>query len=375
MLIGLLLIVAALLLVLYNNWESDNAGQASQEALMALEALRFNRVMGNEATATPSQVPTATSTEMLTATPTSTEVPTATPPPAAEVMATPMEVPTATPPPAAEVTATPTEVPTATPTPTAEVTATPMEVPTATPTPAAEVTATPTEVPTATPPLAAEVTATPTEPPTATPTITVTPTTEATATPTKAPASTPTATAKATSTPTRAPTAKPTATPTVQPTATPTATPTAAPVVTPESAPIWERIPGYEMPVEDVLGLKYIGTVNIPALGLELPVQSSWSYEKLAYTPCRYAGSCYGDGFVIIAHRYESHFGGIKNLSNGSSVNFTDMDGNTFRYKVVGVEYLESDQTAELVSDEYALTLMTCTFDGSERVVVRCERK
>lgn len=154
----------------------------------------------------------------------------------------------------------------------------------------------------------------------------------------------------------------------------------ATPIVTPEQLPIWERVPGYEMPEEDVpvakdVELTFIGVLNIPALGVELPVQSSWSYEKLAYTPCRYAGSAYGNGFVIIAHRFDSHFAQIGSLSVGSNVNFTDMNGNVFRYKVVGIETLRPDQTAEMVSDEYALTLMTCTISSAQRTVVRCQRR
>jgi len=150
--------------------------------------------------------------------------------------------------------------------------------------------------------------------------------------------------------------------------------------VTPEPLPIWERVPEYEMPVEEApvtstTTYKFIGVLNIPSLGTELPVQSTWSYEQLAYTPCRYSGSAYRDGFVIIAHRFNSHFTGIENLPIGASVNFTDMNGTTFRYRVVAIETLDPDQTEELLAGEYALTLMTCTVSSAQRVVVRCERK
>lgn len=134
-------------------------------------------------------------------------------------------------------------------------------------------------------------------------------------------------------------------------------------------------MPVEEAPVSSTVNLKFVGILNIPSLGVELPVQSSWSYEQLAYTPCRYAGNVYSNGFVIIAHRFDSHFSGIGNLPIGSSINFTDMNGNTFRFRVVAIETLNADQTEELVSDEYAMTLMTCTVSGSQRVVVRCDRR
>ena len=58
-----------------------------------------------------------------------------------------------------------------------------------------------------------------------------------------------------------------------------------------------------------------IGILEIPALDLELPVISSWSYSSLRLAPCRYSGSAYKGDLVIAAHNYQSHFWGIKNSS------------------------------------------------------------
>lgn len=43
---GVMMIVAALGLVLYNNWESERAGEASETALIELESIIFNNQMG-----------------------------------------------------------------------------------------------------------------------------------------------------------------------------------------------------------------------------------------------------------------------------------------------------------------------------------------
>ena len=45
MIAGMLMIVAAFGLVMYNNWESDRAGEASEMALPALESLIFDKQM------------------------------------------------------------------------------------------------------------------------------------------------------------------------------------------------------------------------------------------------------------------------------------------------------------------------------------------
>ena len=84
---------------------------------------------------------------------------------------------------------------------------------------------------------------------------------------------------------------------------------------------IWTGSPDYvlnpdmEMPEIQLSGLdnaSCIGTLKIPALHLELPVLSEWSYPLLRKAPCRYAGSAYKGNLVIAAHNYSSHFGQIK---------------------------------------------------------------
>ena len=84
---------------------------------------------------------------------------------------------------------------------------------------------------------------------------------------------------------------------------------------------------------------------------------------------------CENGETILIAHRFESHFGSISSLPIGTTVNFTDMNGNTFRFRTVSIETLNTDQTEELLSDEYAMTLMTCTLSSAQRIVVRCERR
>ena len=67
--------------------------------------------------------------------------------------------------------------------------------------------------------------------------------------------------------------------------------------------------PNMEMPVENVCGEEYIGVLEIPALDLELPILSEWSYPRLRVAPCRYRGSAYLNDFIIAAHNYRAHFG------------------------------------------------------------------
>lgn len=138
--------------------------------------------------------------------------------------------------------------------------------------------------------------------------------------------------------------------------------------------PDYIRTPEMEMPIQNIDGWDYIGMVEIPALELELPVISHWSYPALTVAPCRYQGSAYTDNLILLAHNYQSHFGSIQQLETGDSVCFTDMDGNVFAYEVVLKETLEPTAIEEMESGDWDLTLFTCTVGGSYRVTVRCER-
>lgn len=116
-----------------------------------------------------------------------------------------------------------------------------------------------------------------------------------------------------------------------------------------------------------------IGILEIPALDLELPVISSWSYSSLRLAPCRYSGSAYKGDLVIAAHNYQSHFGGLRTLPEGSEVFFTDAVGNRFSYYVAVTEALTPWSVDDMTSGEWPLTLFTCTLDSQNRVTVRCE--
>lgn len=137
--------------------------------------------------------------------------------------------------------------------------------------------------------------------------------------------------------------------------------------------PDYARNPDIDMPTETIEGNEYIGVLEIPALELELPVMSQWSYPKLKVAPCRYKGSAYRNDLILMAHNYATHFGGLKNLRIGDSVAFTDMDGNVFNYEVMEVEVLQPAAIEEMESGDWDLTLFTCTVGGQSRITIRCE--
>lgn len=407
MTLGLVLILAALALVGYNQWDASRAQQESDDALMALEQIRIQRQMESQQTAAP---PVVTATMMPTDTP-ATDAP-ITDAPTAD--ATAADTPAASTPSVTDALTTdiPRDDATATDTPVtdAPATANPATNP---PKPTSALTANPatnplkpTNVPTAgtatnpPKPTSAPTAGTATNPPkptnaptagTATkpPKPTSVPTAGDATNPPK-PTSAPTAgTAtnppKPTSTPDAAQTSNPTSAPEItetpmptespEPTKTPEPTPSPEPTSTPTPAPtgkLYERVPGIEMPGEKVNGHEYIGTLSIPSLGLKVPVQRNWSYENLSVSPCRYSGSAYADNLAIIAHTY--HFGKLSSLALDATVTFTDMENNVFRYVVREKNTISPNDANEIAHSGYDLTLVTCTISGTKRVAVYCER-
>ena len=371
MTLGLVLILAALALVGYNQWDASRAQQESDDALMALEQIRIQRQMESQQTAAP---PVVTATMMPTDTP-ATDAP-ITDAPTAD--ATTADTPAASTPSVTD----------------ALVTDIPRDDATATDTPVTDAPATanpatnppkPTSAPTAgdatnpPKPTNAPTTGTATNPPKPTSAPTAGDATNPPK-PTNAPtAGTATKPPKPTSTPDAAQTSNPTSTPeiteTPMPTETPEPTPSPEPTSTPTPAPtgkLYERVPGIEMPGEKVNGHEYIGTLSIPSLGVKVPVQRNWSYENLSVSPCRYSGSAYAGNFAIIAHTY--HFGKLSSLALDATVTFTDMENNVFRYVVREKNTISPNDANEIAHSGYDLTLVTCTISGTKRVAVYCER-
>ena len=129
-----------------------------------------------------------------------------------------------------------------------------------------------------------------------------------------------------------------------------------------------------EMPVVMLDGYEYVGYVEIPTLGLKLPVMAEWDYTRLQIAPCRQFGSSRTDNLVIAAHNYDTHFGKLKELSKGDTVIFTDMEGIVSTYCVEKLETLSPDAVDTVLNSGYDLVLYTCTKGGRTRVIVFCDR-
>lgn len=130
----------------------------------------------------------------------------------------------------------------------------------------------------------------------------------------------------------------------------------------------------YEMKTIEIDGYDYIGFLAVPSLDLTLPVMAEWDYTRMKIAPCLYYGSVKSCDMVIAAHSYKRHFGSLKELKVGDEIFFTDADNKKYQYVVSAIEVLPPTATEEMISSKFDLSLYTCTYGGSERLTVRCQK-
>ena len=127
---------------------------------------------------------------------------------------------------------------------------------------------------------------------------------------------------------------------------------------------------------EDIVidGDAYCGILEIPVLGIELPIRNGWSYPALKQSPCCSSGSAETNDMIIAAHNYPSHFGRIGSLNAGDVIRFTDTRGTVHEYAVSFLEIIAGTDVTQMHSGQSVdrdLTIYTCLLGGQGRVTVR----
>lgn len=126
------------------------------------------------------------------------------------------------------------------------------------------------------------------------------------------------------------------------------------------------------LPLVTIGDYPYCGVVEIPDLDLKLPVIQGFTMDKMEIAPCCYTGSPYDDHFVICAHNSITHFGKLPQLAEGAEIIFRDFDHKRWTYRLAEAGVYPDTAIAEIKSDQWDLTLFTCTNAGIARYAVRC---
>ena len=143
---------------------------------------------------------------------------------------------------------------------------------------------------------------------------------------------------------------------------------------------------GQTMPTMLIDGNRYIGTLEIPSLGIRLPVLDHWDYGLLKISPCLYSGSYYTDDMVICGHNYQRHFSPIKGIAIDADVYFITAQKVIYHYTVCNRETVNPTAVDQMIRnwnngdsefeqfEDWDLTLFTCNTGGQTRCAVRCIR-
>lgn len=121
-----------------------------------------------------------------------------------------------------------------------------------------------------------------------------------------------------------------------------------------------------------------VATVNIPKLNLSYPVLSETSDKLLKISPCKFWGPEPNEigNFCIVGHNYRNSkfFSKVPTLEVGDTVKLTDLSGKTLTYKVYDkytVDPTDVKCTSQLTNGKKEVTLITCTNDSKQRVIVK----
>lgn len=121
-----------------------------------------------------------------------------------------------------------------------------------------------------------------------------------------------------------------------------------------------------------------IATINIPKIGVNYPILSETTTELLKIAPCKFWGADPNKvgNFCIVGHNYRNSlfFSKVPTLEYGDIIEITDLSGKTVKYSVYDkyqVDPSDTSCTSQLTNGRTEITLITCTDDSKQRVIIK----
>ena len=121
-----------------------------------------------------------------------------------------------------------------------------------------------------------------------------------------------------------------------------------------------------------------VATISIPKIDVNYPVLSETSDELLKIAPCKFWGPNANEvgNFCIVGHNYRNSkfFSKVPNLEVGDTMKLTDSTGRTLTYVIYDkytVDPTNVSCTSQLTNGKKEVTLITCTDDSKQRVIVK----
>ena len=129
-------------------------------------------------------------------------------------------------------------------------------------------------------------------------------------------------------------------------------------------------------------GKKYemVGSVKIPTINVDYPILSETSDSLLKVSVCKFWGSNPNQvgNLCIAGHNYRNKrfFSKVPTLTVGDIIEITDLNKKTVKYSVYDkytVDPEDTSCTSQITNGKRIVTLITCTNDSKQRVIVQAE--
>jgi len=127
-----------------------------------------------------------------------------------------------------------------------------------------------------------------------------------------------------------------------------------------------------------------IGTIVIPKINVTYPIidgptdSTEETEDLLKISPTKFWGPELNEvgNFCVVGHNYRNtrFFSKVPTLENGDIIEITDLSGRKIQYKLYNkyqVDPTDVSCTSQLTNGKKEITLITCTDDSKQRVVVK----
>lgn len=123
----------------------------------------------------------------------------------------------------------------------------------------------------------------------------------------------------------------------------------------------------------NINGDLYIGLLNVPQLGLTVPIHMDLTLKKLDSAPCVYLGNLAENDLILAGHNYAAHFGNLYRLNVGAKVSITDPNGQVYSYTLAEKSSISQYQVEQVLDrDKWDLTIFTCEYPNhNNRILFR----
>ena len=122
-----------------------------------------------------------------------------------------------------------------------------------------------------------------------------------------------------------------------------------------------------------------VGVINIPKINSKYPIIAETTDPLLKVSVCKFWGANPNEvgNLCIIGHNYKNSkfFSKVPTMVVGDIVEITDLSGKTLKYKAYDIYTVDPSDTrctSQLTQGKKEVTLITCTNDTKQRVIVKC---